>query len=237
MSQPRKQPRQQRSRATWEAILDASAQVFGQLGYAATTTNKVAERAGVSIGSLYQYFPDKDALLMALAERHLNEGTAVLVDVFVSLQQDRPDLEGTLTRLIDAVVALHRRDPATHRLLFDQTPRTPEMASRLRSLEQQLGAAVTGQLQRLGVGGPAPEARGLLLVQALEAQVHGAVLESPGDLPVEVLVSELRARWLRALRGGSSRPPPPHRCRRQGPSGLAAGVRRRPGHSAVRSRP
>lgn len=57
MSQPRKQPRQQRSRATWEAILDGAAQVFGQLGYAGTTTNKVAERAGVSIGSLYQYFP------------------------------------------------------------------------------------------------------------------------------------------------------------------------------------
>ena len=200
MSQPRKQPRQQRSRATWDAILDASAQVFGQVGYAATTTNKVAERAGVSIGSLYQYFPDKDALLMALADRHLSEATAVLVDVLAELQRDSPDLEGTLTRIIDAVVALHRRDPAMHRLLFDQTPRTPEMASRLRGLEQQLGAAVTGQLQRLEVGGPAPEARGLLLVQALEAQVHGAVLDPPGDMPVEVLVDELRELWLRALR-------------------------------------
>lgn len=200
MSRPRKQPRQQRSRATWEAILDAAAQLFGQLGYAATTTNKVAERAGVSIGSLYQYFPDKDALLMALAERHLAEATEVLIDVFLGLQRDQPDLQGTLTRLIDAVVALHRRDPATHRLLFDQTPRTPEMARRLRDLEQQLAAAVTGQLQRLGVAGPLPEARGLLLVQAVEAQIHGAVLEPPGDVPVDLLVEEVRELWLRALR-------------------------------------
>lgn len=200
MSQPRKQPRQQRSRATWEAILDAATQLFGQLGYATTTTNKVAERAGVSIGSLYQYFPDKDALLMALAERHLREASDVLVHVFLSLQQDQPDLEATLTRLIDAVVALHRRDPATHRLLFDQTPRTPEMAARLRDLENQLGAAVTEQLQRLGVGGALPEARGLLLVQAIEAQIHGAVLSQPGDVAMEVLVNEVRELWLRALR-------------------------------------
>lgn len=200
MSQPRKQPRQQRSRATWEAILDAATQLFGQLGYATTTTNKVAERAGVSIGSLYQYFPDKDALLMALAERHLSEASDVLVHVFLALQQDQPDLEATLTRLIDAVVALHRRDPATHRLLFDQTPRTPAMAARLRDLENQLGAAVTEQLQRLGVGGALPEARGLLLVQAIEAQIHGAVLSPPGDVAIDVLVNEVRGLWLRALR-------------------------------------
>lgn len=200
MSQPRKQPRQQRSRATWGAILDAAAQLFGESGYAATTTNKVADRAGVSIGSLYQYFPDKDALLLALAERHIGEATQVLVAEFVALERDRPDLECTLTRLIDAVVALHRQDPAMHRLLFDQTPRTPELAGRLRDLERQLGAAVSAQLQRLEVGGPVPDARGLLLVQAIEAQVHGAVLAPPGDVPVEELVSEMRALWLRALR-------------------------------------
>lgn len=200
MSQPRKQPRQQRSRATWGAILDAAAQLFGESGYAATTTNKVADRAGVSIGSLYQYFPDKDALLLALAERHIGEAAQVLVEEFVALERDRPDLECTLTRLIDAVVALHRQDPAMHRLLFDQTPRTPELAGRLRDLERQLGAAVSAQLQRLEVGGPVPDARGLLLVQAIEAQVHGAVLAPPGDVPVEELVSEMRALWLRALR-------------------------------------
>lgn len=200
MSQPRKQPRQQRSRATWEAIVDAAAQLFGQLGYAATTTNKVADLAGVSIGSLYQYFPDKDALLLALAERHLAEATEVLVEAFLAVQRDQPDLEGTLTQLIDAVVALHRRDPGTHRLLFELTPRTPEMARRLRDLEQQLAAAVTGELQRLGVAGPLPEARGLLLVQGVEAQIHGAVLHPPGDVAVERLVEEVRELWLRALR-------------------------------------
>ena len=64
---PRKQPQQSRSRATVEFLLEAAAQVFGERGYLATTTNGIAERAGVSVGSLYQYFPSKDAILLALA--------------------------------------------------------------------------------------------------------------------------------------------------------------------------
>src|SRR5271154_4777544 len=75
---PRKLPRQQRSEATVESILEAAAQVFERHGYAAGTTNRIAERAGVSIGTLYQYFPNKDAILIALARRHLAEGTAAL---------------------------------------------------------------------------------------------------------------------------------------------------------------
>lgn len=195
---PRKMPRQRRSQATWEAILDAAAQVFGQQGYAATT-NAVAERAGVSIGSLYQYFPNKDALLMALAERHIGEGMAVLQDTFASLQRDEPDLPETLHRLISTTVALHEQDPAMHRLLFDQTPRTPDAVARFRQLESLLAAAVAQQLVRLGIGGPHPQARALLLVQGLEAQIHGAVLAPPDGISSEALVAEVQQLWLKAL--------------------------------------
>ena len=63
--QPRRKPRQARSQATVEVILAAAARVFARSGYAATTTNHVAAKAGVSIGSLYEYFPSKDAILVA----------------------------------------------------------------------------------------------------------------------------------------------------------------------------
>ena len=66
----RRAPAQSRSRARVEAILDAADAVFLEMGYAAATTNHVAERAGTSIGSLYRFFPDKEALLVALAERY-----------------------------------------------------------------------------------------------------------------------------------------------------------------------
>ncbi|CUR48149.1 Transcriptional regulator, TetR family [Alloalcanivorax xenomutans] len=201
----RKKPRQQRSRATWDAILEAAAQLFGERGYTGTTTNKVAERAGVSIGSLYQYFPNKEALLLALSERHMEESGATLNAVFQQLEQERPDLETTLTSLIEATVALHRHNPAMHRLLFEQTPRSAALMSRFRRLETLMATAVAGQLTRLGVGGPHPEARALLLVQGVEAQVHGAVLAPPEGLSSDTLVEEIKALWLTALRSGHPR--------------------------------
>ncbi|MBE0604637.1 MAG: helix-turn-helix transcriptional regulator, partial [Deltaproteobacteria bacterium] len=69
--EPRKQPVQKRSRATVEDILAAAAQVFEDHGYANGTTNRIAEQAGVSIGTLYQYFPSKEAIAVALLERHI----------------------------------------------------------------------------------------------------------------------------------------------------------------------
>ena len=67
----RRSPRQARSRATWNAIVEASAQILEREGPEGLTTNDVAERAGVSIGTLYQYFPDKQAILIAAARREL----------------------------------------------------------------------------------------------------------------------------------------------------------------------
>ncbi len=93
MTRLRRKPRQQRSIASWHAVLDAAAQLFGELGYARTTTNKVAERAGVSIGSLYQYFADKDALLRALAERHVREAMSRLEPEFARLRAQCPPFD------------------------------------------------------------------------------------------------------------------------------------------------
>lgn len=69
--EPKKYPRQVRSKATFQALLDATARVLSQGGYAALTTNGVADVAGVGIASLYEYFPGKDALVAVLAERQL----------------------------------------------------------------------------------------------------------------------------------------------------------------------
>ena len=66
---PRKKPMQARSQVTYDAILDAAAQVLASEGYAGSTTNKISERAGVSVGSLYEYFPTKEAVFTALIER------------------------------------------------------------------------------------------------------------------------------------------------------------------------
>src|SRR5262249_56510556 len=66
---PGRRPGQSRSQATCEALVEACARLLPRLGYAGLTTNHIAERAGVSIGSLYEYFPGKDAIVAQVAER------------------------------------------------------------------------------------------------------------------------------------------------------------------------
>ncbi len=104
---PRKVPRQARARATVDAILDAAARLLVEQGYADTTTNSVAEIAGVSIGSLYQYFPNKDALIVALHRRHAQQMHAVMTAALEGSRQG--SLRASLARLpTSSSPALHR---------------------------------------------------------------------------------------------------------------------------------
>lgn len=73
MTKNTKKPVQKRSRALFESIIESAARVLPLVGYSRATTNKIAELAGVSIGSLYQYFPDKDAIFASILERELNK--------------------------------------------------------------------------------------------------------------------------------------------------------------------
>lgn len=199
MSTPRKTPRQQRSEFTFDAILDAAARLFQQHGYAATTTNKVAKLAGVSIGTLYHYVPNKDALLYALAERHLRDGAADLLAEATQLRSEQPSLDETVRRLITAVARLHTAQPHMHRLLYEQAPRTPATTDTLKQFERLLADEVDFHLSRLGVGGADPAMTAVLLVQAVEAQVHGVVLEPLIGRTIEDCVEAVIEFWTRAL--------------------------------------
>src|ERR1700754_1653935 len=116
-AQRRRVPRQSRSQATVDAIVEAAAQVFERHGYAAGTTNRIAERAGVSIGSLYQYFPNQDSILVELTRRHLAEGRAIAVATFAEL--GHTSLREGLRLLAAAMIDLHRDAPGLHRVLFE----------------------------------------------------------------------------------------------------------------------
>ncbi|MFR9769189.1 TetR/AcrR family transcriptional regulator [Nocardia sp. SC052] len=199
MSTPRKIPRQQRSEFTFDAILDAAARLFQQHGYAATTTNKIAELAGVSIGTLYHYVPDKDALLYSLAERHLRHASQALLETAGRLRAEQPPLVDTIRQLVVAVTRLHTAQPDMHRLLFDQAPRTAAGVERLRQLERVLADEVEFHLRRLEVGGDDPGLTALLLVQAVEAQIHGAVLDPPPGRTADECGRAIIDLWTRAL--------------------------------------
>ncbi|EHU1559077.1 TetR/AcrR family transcriptional regulator [Acinetobacter baumannii] len=118
---PRKRPRQARSVATFEAILEAAARILESLGFAGFNTNAVAELAGVSIGSLYQYFPSKDALIVELIRRERAELSNRIVEAIQ--QHDTTDLKEKIKLIIHAAVQ--------HQLSRPQLARTLEFASEL----------------------------------------------------------------------------------------------------------
>lgn len=108
----RRKPKQERARVLVDAILTATAQLLRELGAKAVTTNKVAARAGVSVGSLYQYFPNKTALFTAVAERHALETEQAILPLLDRLAVEPP--EELVDTIVEALVALERVDAVLH---------------------------------------------------------------------------------------------------------------------------
>lgn len=198
LSEPRKTPRQQRSRETYARILDEAARIFDERGYAATTTNGVAEAAGVSIGSLYQYFPNKDAVLFALAQRHLAESAAVVTEAMAA-NDSSAEPEEVVRGVIEAVVQLHRVNPRVHHLLFERVPQSPELRRLFVEVEASTVALVEAGLQRFFVDAATARRRAPVVVCTVEAVVHHMVLEDlvtgcdAGGGAVDDVVDELVA--------------------------------------------
>lgn len=141
----RKLPRQRRSRATVEALVEATARLLAERGYRGATTRRIAERAGVSVGSLYQYFPSRDALVTAVLERHVAHVLDTAAALFRRLEQ--APLEDLIRRLVTAVLELHERDHALHVILMEQLPRADRTAM-FREIDRVLGAQLGAFLER-----------------------------------------------------------------------------------------
>ena len=114
--EPRKSPVQARSAASVDAILDATIQVLLRVGKERLTTTRVALRAGVSVGTLYQYFPNKSALLQAALKRHLGEVTEAVE--LVCKEQRGGTLRQMVTALITAFLAAKMKDAETSVALY-----------------------------------------------------------------------------------------------------------------------
>lgn len=117
---PRKAPLQRRSAQTVEAVLEAAARILETRGLDGYTTNAVAERAGVSIGSLYQYFPNRDALTVALIERETAQLVAD-VEAAALLENSRDSVQA----MVRASVAHQMRRPVLARIIDMEERRLP----------------------------------------------------------------------------------------------------------------
>lgn len=120
-AEARRTPRQARSRETRDAIVEAAARLFSEGGLRRTTTAQVARLAGVSPGSMYQYFPSKEALVAAIYEREADRQQAELVARVAEIGTD--DAPALIRALVAATVATLERDRALTRVMFEELPR------------------------------------------------------------------------------------------------------------------
>ncbi|PLX36593.1 MAG: TetR/AcrR family transcriptional regulator [Hyphomicrobiales bacterium] len=154
----RKQPRQARSQATVAAILEAAARILETDGLPAFTTNAVAERAGVSIGSLYQYFPAREALLATLI-RNKREGLLAALEE-ATHQPQSDDLSALVAALVRAGIAHWRRYPGLTRSLSYAEALLP-MNTETLELKRRILTVIADALARHGMNNPAEAARDL----------------------------------------------------------------------------
>ena len=189
----RKLPKQARSEATVEAILEAAGQVFERHGYAAATTNRIAARAGVSIGSLYQYFPNKDAILVALVHRHLAESAAALGPHIERLNRGA-GFDELLPDVVEAMVALHALAPSLHRVLFEETQLPPTLRAELDELEDGLVELTADALAADPLSAPAdPRLAARVVVNTIEGLTHRLVLRPPPGVTPRDIGREITA--------------------------------------------
>jgi len=136
-----RKPLQQRAEATVTFILEAAAHIFRTHGLRGATTNRIAERAGVSIGSLYQYFPNKEALLVALMERHIAETMRALGETLATTGNATP--RDRVAGLVRCLLDIHMEDPELHRILFEEAPRPPHMRDAFDKGEREMRVVLT----------------------------------------------------------------------------------------------
>ena len=181
--QVRRRLRQRRARETVEAVLDAVIRILKRHGVRAITTNRIAEVAGVSIGSVYQYFPNKDSIFNALHQRHIDQVDRLIQRTLV--EHASSPLEDLMRGMIEAMIEAHATDPELYQLLLAEVPHhadgTKGFAERLHGAFLLAISCRAHELKKRRN----LETVAYTVVQMVEALSHGAVLRRPPALSLE----------------------------------------------------
>lgn len=184
---PRKLPAQARSRATVEAIIQAATYILTKVGWEGLTTNAIAERAGVNIGSLYQFFPNKEAVIAELQRRHV---AATRTDLLNALEilPGQPSLREALTMIVEMIVAEHRIAPALHKAIHEELPRTVRQADDEKDhLQRQFSDVLRPFMKNV----PDPDLSIYLMGIAAHAIIHTVTADRPQLLGHQSFITEV----------------------------------------------
>ena len=189
----RREPKQLRARQTVDAVLEATVRILRREGSDALTTNRIAEVAGVSIGSLYQYFPGKGAIFSALHRRHIEE-----IDRMIHAELTRhaaSSLETLIGALVTAMIDAHAGDPELYELMATQIPHradaTEDFAVRLHgAFRMAVGSRMHKKSQQRDL-----DKTVFIVTNMVETLSHGAALRRPAG----VSLGEAKEEAVRAI--------------------------------------
>jgi len=148
-----RKPQQARSRLTRQRILEAAVQTFEERGFEETNTAEIARRAGIGVGTLYGYFPDKRAILLELLQA---TGSEIADHVVRSLKLEdwlAGDPRACVRSLIDALFHIRRFNPGMQRILWQRYFKDPEFQAAVQAIEMRVRAAALELFQSLGARG------------------------------------------------------------------------------------
>ncbi len=173
------------------AILEAAAQLIAESGFASATTNHIAERAGVSIGSVYQYFPNKDAILVSLHERHLMQVRPIITRSLEDMADPNMPFARAVRGLFTRLVDMHAENPRLHRVLAEEVPHR----AAVRALHAEGERGIVERTEQILSTRPDlkvanPSAAAHVMVQATEALSRWLVHDAPVSLDRGAFVDE-----------------------------------------------
>lgn len=200
----RKRPQQPRAKETVRAILEATTQILDRESLEAATTTRIAEVAGVSIGSLYQYFSHRDAILDALQDREFERTMTVMQTVFADGNLDKAPLE-TVTAALRGLAHLYAQSPGLHRVLAIEGLRVAK-AERVQAFDLRVIELVRHFLMaaRAPLRVNNVQAAAFIIFQSVRATMLAHLLERPPGLDVDGLVEELTGFLTAYVLGGST---------------------------------
>src|SRR5688572_22122612 len=190
VSRARKSPQQSRSRVTVESILDGAIRVLEQEGSLALTTTRIAQAAGVSVGTLYQYFPNRKSILDALQEREFQRALAAMQAIM--LNPAFGSTHALAQAVIRGLLELYRAAPELHRVLVIEglTGEAPEQVKafdlRMVILVRSVLTGASFTCRRKNV-----DAAAFVAYQSVRASMLAHLLEAPAGLDEETLAEEL----------------------------------------------
>jgi len=186
LTKPRKTATQERARVTVDALVEATARILVKEGFDKASTNRIAEEAGVSVGSLYQYYPSKEALVAAVIDRHNRAIMRVVTAAFAEVASQPVDR--AVRRLVAVAIEAHQIDPRLHRVLAEQIPRTGRLAD-VEAFGRQTYALFRAYLEAHGdeLRTTDLDMAAFVSVTSIEALAHTAVLHGPQKLSGETV--------------------------------------------------